>query len=47
MNSVIDRREAIKRTAMLMGAAVSASAITGVLNGCKPAPELLYNPTRS
>ena len=44
MNPVIDRREAIKRTAMLMGAAVSASAITGVLNGCKPAPELLYNP---
>jgi gluconate 2-dehydrogenase gamma chain len=44
MNPIIDRREAIKRTAMLMGAAVSASAITGVLNGCKPAPELLYTP---
>ena len=44
MNPIIDRREAIKRTAMLMGAAVSASAITGVLNGCKPSPELLYTP---
>jgi hypothetical protein len=44
MNSTIDRREAIKRTAMLMGAAVSASAISGVLNGCKPTPELIYTP---
>ncbi len=44
MNPTIDRREAIKRTALLMGAAVSASAITGVLNRCKPTPELLYTP---
>lgn len=44
MNQPIDRRQAIKRTAMLMGAAVSASAITGVLQGCKPTPELIYTP---
>jgi gluconate 2-dehydrogenase gamma chain len=44
VNQRIDRREAIKRTALLMGAAVSASAITGVLQGCKPAPELVYTP---
>lgn len=44
MKQTIDRRQAIKRTAMLMGAAVSASAISGVLNGCKPTPDLIYTP---
>jgi gluconate 2-dehydrogenase gamma chain len=44
VNQPIDRREAIKRTALLMGAAVSASAISGVLQGCKPTPELIYEP---
>lgn len=44
MNKPIDRREAIKRTALLMGAAVSASAISGLLQGCKATPELLYTP---
>lgn len=29
------RREALKRTALLMGYAVSASAITGVMSGCQ------------
>lgn len=37
-NTLINRRDAIKRTALLMGYAVSASAIAGVLNGCKAEP---------
>lgn len=30
------RRDAIKRTALMMGYALSASAISGVMSGCKP-----------
>jgi hypothetical protein len=44
MNQLIDRREALRKTALLMGAAVSASALTGILQGCKATPELLYTP---
>ena len=40
----MNRREAIERTALLLGYAVSAPAIMGVLKGCKPAPELNYKP---
>lgn len=32
------RRDAIKRTTFLMGATLSASAITGILSGCQPEP---------
>lgn len=32
----MDRREAIKRTAMLTGFSLSASATLGILNGCSP-----------
>jgi len=45
MNQLIDRREALRKTALLMGAAVSASALTGILQGCKAAPELTYMPS--
>jgi len=45
MNQLIDRREALRKTALLMGAAVSASALTGILKGCKEAPELTYRPS--
>ncbi len=44
MNQPIDRREALRKTALLMGAAVSASAIAGLLNGCKATPDLNYKP---
>jgi len=44
MNQLIDRREALRKTALLMGAAVSASAIAGILNGCKATPDLTYKP---
>ncbi len=44
LNQLIDRREALRKTALLMGAAVSASALTGILQGCKAAPELTYKP---
>ncbi len=44
MNQLIDRREALRKTALLMGAAVSASALTGILQGCKATPELTYKP---
>jgi len=40
----INRREALRKTAMLMGAAVSASALAGLLQGCKTTPELTYTP---
>lgn len=35
----MDRREAIRRVALLMGGAVSAPAILGVLAGCKAEPD--------
>jgi len=44
MNQLIDRREALRKTAMLMGAAVSVSALSGILAGCKASPELTYKP---
>jgi hypothetical protein len=44
MNQLIDRREALRKTVLLMGAAVSASAIAGILNGCKATPDLTYKP---
>ena len=40
----MNRREAIQRTAMVLGYAVSAPAIMGVLHGCKASPELTYKP---
>ena len=44
MNQLIDRREALRKTALLMGAAVSATAIAGIMNGCKATPDLNYKP---
>lgn len=44
MNQLIDRREALRKTAMLMGAAVSATAFAGLMNGCKATPDLNYKP---
>ncbi len=41
---MIDRREALKKTAWLMGAAVSASTVAAFLQSCKSAPELNYKP---
>ena len=41
--TTIDRRNAIKKTAMLMGFAVSSSAITSILNGCKADPNAVAN----
>jgi gluconate 2-dehydrogenase gamma chain len=40
----MNRREAIQRTAMVLGYAISAPALAGVLNGCKATPELTYKP---
>ena len=44
MNNLIDRREALRKTALMMGAAVSASTIAAFLHSCKPATDLNYNP---
>lgn len=44
MNQIIDRREALRKTALLMGAAVSASALAGIMQGCKASPDLTYTP---
>jgi gluconate 2-dehydrogenase gamma chain len=40
----MNRREAIQKTALTLGYAVSASAVFGVLRGCKAKPELVYKP---
>ncbi|MCE7863489.1 MAG: gluconate 2-dehydrogenase subunit 3 family protein [Bacteroidetes bacterium CHB5] len=45
MEQLIDRREALRKTALLMGAAVSASALAGIMQGCKATPELTYTPS--
>ena len=40
----MDRREALRRTALLMGGIVSAPAIMGVLNGCTAKPTIDWKP---
>jgi hypothetical protein len=40
----MDRREALKRTAWLMGGIVSAPAIMGVLKGCTARPAINWKP---
>lgn len=40
----MDRREALKRTALLMGGVVSAPAIMGVLKGCTARPGVDWKP---
>lgn len=40
----MDRREALRRTAWLMGGAVSAPAIMGILKGCKAKPAIDWKP---
>jgi hypothetical protein len=35
MTHLVDRREALKKVALLMGGAISAPALLGVLNGCE------------
>ncbi len=40
----MDRREALKRTAWIMGGVVSAPAIMGVLKGCAAKPTIDWKP---
>jgi gluconate 2-dehydrogenase gamma chain len=40
----MDRREALKRTAWIMGGIVSAPAVMGVLKGCTAKPSLDWKP---
>ena len=40
----MDRREALKRTALIMGGVVSAPAIMGVLKGCTAKPGIAWKP---
>ncbi|HEY3405783.1 MAG TPA: gluconate 2-dehydrogenase subunit 3 family protein [Ohtaekwangia sp.] len=40
----MDRREALKRTAWIMGGVVSAPAIMGVLKGCAAKPTINWKP---
>ncbi|MCA6078719.1 gluconate 2-dehydrogenase subunit 3 family protein [Fulvivirga sedimenti] len=40
----MNRREALKRTALVMGTALSASTIAGIMQGCKAEPELTWVP---
>ncbi|MCU0418713.1 MAG: gluconate 2-dehydrogenase subunit 3 family protein [Cyclobacteriaceae bacterium] len=41
----MNRREALQRTALVLGYAISAPALMGIMNGCKAAPELTYTPS--
>jgi len=41
----MDRRDAIKRTAMLMGGAISAPALMGILEGCTAKPTIDWTPS--
>jgi hypothetical protein len=40
----MNRREVLQRTAAVLGYAVTGPALAGIMNGCKPAPELTYTP---
>jgi hypothetical protein len=40
----MNRRDAIQRTAMVLGYAISGPALMGVLNGCKATPEAAFKP---
>lgn len=40
----MDRREAIKRTSILLGGSLSASAVAGVLGGCQPSNSIDWTP---
>ena len=40
----MDRREALKRTAWIMGGVVSAPAIMGILKGCSAKPDVNWQP---
>lgn len=40
----MNRREAIQRAAMVLGYAVAAPTMMGILNGCKATPELSFKP---
>ncbi|MEO1262431.1 MAG: gluconate 2-dehydrogenase subunit 3 family protein [Bacteroidota bacterium] len=41
----MNRRDAIKRTTLLLGGTLSASAIMGVMSGCKAEPVLDWEPS--
>ncbi len=40
----MNRREAIQKATLALGFALSAPALTGIMQGCKPTPELNYEP---
>ncbi len=40
----MDRREAIRRTTLLLGGAISSSAMTGLLSGCQATPSVAWTP---
>ncbi|MEM6523219.1 MAG: gluconate 2-dehydrogenase subunit 3 family protein [Bacteroidota bacterium] len=40
----IDRREALKKTAMIMGGVLSAPSVVAILDGCTARPELSWTP---
>ncbi len=40
----MNRREALQRAGLVLGYAVSAPVLAGILNGCKAQPELTYKP---
>ena len=43
-NNAIDRRAALRKTALLMGGAVSTPTIIGIMQGCAPSVEVNWQP---
>ena len=41
----IDRREALRRSAYLLGGTLMAPTVAGILKGCAPKPELTWTPS--
>ncbi len=40
----MDRRQALQRAGLVLGYAISAPVIAGIMNGCKSMPDLTYKP---
>jgi len=40
----MDRRQALQRAGLVLGYAISAPVIAGIMNGCKSTPDLTYKP---
>jgi gluconate 2-dehydrogenase gamma chain len=42
---MMNRREVLQKTALVLGYAITGPALAGIMNGCKATPKLNYKPT--